>query len=419
MKVFFLSFFLIVHPLLVEAQQMSSDICQTRTQLSRLTCIVGLVISGAHTRDYHFVSIPLNWTEAQIFCRDIYTDLVTIENTEEITAVLDTTSDYTGQAWIGLSDDLENGWRWSLSNSIFYSQDERQFKNWDYGYPLGGPNRCVELFGDVIAQGKWGDAGCDSKRPFVCYSDLNDTSFVKIEQPLNWTDAQKYCRKNYVDLASVRSNAENAIIANLTSGDSVWIGLFWDKVWSDGSTSLFRHWAEGESNSSVEECVTTAFSDVGLWSGENCSLSFPFVCYTADLPNAENFMLTQKNTTSITLQWDRVSSADAFVLQYDDMEINITASYGEGPMTYTVSFLTAGTDYEFTLFSEFQGYRSSGVNINAATDKIPVHVVRLNMMVTSLVQLSQTDLDHHLEKLVGLHGLSPKVLSIKVKSDSP
>lgn len=76
-------------------------------------------------------------------------------------------------------------------------------------------------------------------------------------------------------------------------------------------------------------------------------------------------MLTQKNTTSITLQWDRVSSADAFVLQYNDMEINITASYGEGPMTYTVSFLTAGTDYEFTLFSEFQGYRSSGVNINA------------------------------------------------------
>lgn len=80
------------------------------------------------------------------------------------------TSSSTGQAWIGLSDDLENGWRWSLSNSIFYSQDERQFKNWDYGYPLGGPNRCVELFGDVIAQGKWGDAGCDSKRPFVCYS---------------------------------------------------------------------------------------------------------------------------------------------------------------------------------------------------------------------------------------------------------
>lgn len=78
---------------------------------------------------------------------------------------------------------------------------------------------------------------------------------------------------------SIRNQTENDIITNLTGGNFVWIGLHREKVWSDGSTSLFRHWASAQPNSGSEQCVTTSFIDSGLWSDDNCSLSFPFICY--------------------------------------------------------------------------------------------------------------------------------------------
>ena len=60
----------------------------------------------------------------------------------------------------------------------------------------------------------------------------------------------------------------------------------------------------------------------------------------------------------------------SFILQLNGTEITITAPAGDGPVTHTVSSLTAGTQYTFTLFSVFENVRSSGVNITAVTGKI-------------------------------------------------
>ncbi|XP_070849915.1 tenascin-like [Chaetodon trifascialis] len=84
-------------------------------------------------------------------------------------------------------------------------------------------------------------------------------------------------------------------------------------------------------------------------------------------PNPDNFRSTGQNETSITLQWNEVNDSRSFILQYDDTEINITAPDGDGGVTHTVSSLTAGTKYTFTLFSVFEDVRSSGVNITAVT----------------------------------------------------
>ncbi|XP_076581739.1 tenascin-like [Chaetodon auriga] len=84
-------------------------------------------------------------------------------------------------------------------------------------------------------------------------------------------------------------------------------------------------------------------------------------------PNPDNFTSTGQNETSITLQWNEVNDNVSFILQYDDTEINITAPDGDGGVTHTVSSLTAGTKYTFTLFSVFEDVRSSGVNITAVT----------------------------------------------------
>ncbi|KAE8278973.1 hypothetical protein D5F01_LYC22555 [Larimichthys crocea] len=213
-----------------------------------------LDVASAQIRQYYFLNIPVEWTTAQTICRTNSTDLATIENTADVSAVLSTTT-YAGKAWIGLYDDLLNSWRWSLNDSSFYGERETEFRNWQSGQPnnLNGQQYCVELVGGSH-NGTWGDIECTATRHFVCYNGTvnGNVSYVKINNYLTWTEAQRYCREHHVDLASIRNQTENDIITNLTGSDFVWIGLHREKVWSDGSTSLFRHWATGQPNSGQE-----------------------------------------------------------------------------------------------------------------------------------------------------------------------
>ncbi|XP_078020253.1 fibronectin-like [Epinephelus lanceolatus] len=153
----------------------------------------------------------------------------------------------------------------------------------------------------------------------------------------------------------------------MSAGSFLWIGLHREKLWSDGSSSLFRHWANGQPDFSAGECVTTAFNDSGRWSDDNCFHSFPFICYETTPLNAESFRSTGQDETSITLQWNKVNNNVSFILQFNGTQINISAPDGDGPVTHTVSSLTAGTKYTFTLFSVFENIRSSGLNITAVT----------------------------------------------------
>ncbi|XP_078792378.1 uncharacterized protein LOC144987172 [Oryzias latipes] len=87
-------------------------------------------------------------------------------------------------------------------------------------------------------------------------------------------------------------------------------------------------------------------------------------------PNAKNCKASGQNETSITLQWDKVNTNVSFVLQFNGTETNISAPSGDAVIHHTVSSLTAGTKYTFTLFSVFENVRSTGVNITAATGRI-------------------------------------------------
>ncbi|MED6295510.1 hypothetical protein CHARACLAT_032615, partial [Characodon lateralis] len=96
-------------------------------------------------------------------------------------------------------------------------------------------------------------------------------------------------------------------------------------------------------------------------------MSLPFVCYRPIPPNAEGFTVSAQDETSITLQWNKVNDNASFVIQFKGGEISIIAPVAAGLVTHTVSSLSPGTNYTFTLFSVLDDVRSSGVSITAAT----------------------------------------------------
>ncbi|XP_028840932.1 uncharacterized protein LOC114793387 [Denticeps clupeoides] len=100
-----------------------------------------------------------------------------------------------------------------------------------------------------------------------------------------WTDAQAFCRQNYVDLAAIAGPDEAAAAsAQVPAGDRVWIGLYDDVgswKWSAGGDALtgFANWWDGEPNNlaSSEHCVQIHSS--GRWIDLDCSVPKPFVCF--------------------------------------------------------------------------------------------------------------------------------------------
>lgn len=80
-------------------------------------------------------------------------------------------------------------------------------------------------------------------------------------------------------LHSIRNQTENDLIGALISSGDIWIGLYRDKLWSDGSLSPFQHWADGQPSSEPGvQCAATDFVS-GSWYDEGCSQSLPFICY--------------------------------------------------------------------------------------------------------------------------------------------
>ncbi|KAL0150006.1 hypothetical protein M9458_054665, partial [Cirrhinus mrigala] len=67
---------------------------------------------------YHFVNQQMNWTEAQRYCREKHTDLVTINDMQEQNDIKQTVNGSVERVWIGLN--RTNTWIWSLSDPAFY-----------------------------------------------------------------------------------------------------------------------------------------------------------------------------------------------------------------------------------------------------------------------------------------------------------
>uniref|UniRef100_A0A8C9XUI9 C-type lectin domain-containing protein n=1 Tax=Sander lucioperca TaxID=283035 RepID=A0A8C9XUI9_SANLU len=99
---------------------------------------------------------------------------------------------------------------------------------------------------------------CYAASTLLCASFVgSNVTFVIFPKSLTWTAAQIYCRDHYTDLASVRNITENQKIQEMLYGGGLyWFGLFRDSwKWSDGSTSSFSFWKNGQPDNNNETCV--------------------------------------------------------------------------------------------------------------------------------------------------------------------
>ncbi|KAL6484224.1 hypothetical protein MHYP_G00062690 [Metynnis hypsauchen] len=112
-----------------------------------------------------------------------------------------------------------------------------------------------------------------------------------VNESRNWTEAQRYCREQYDDLATVQNMDDmNQLVASINGSynDSAWIGLYniinpwrWslDDCNSSGATELtYTNWYPGRPLEG--QCVwkqNSAYN--GPWSDAACDVLQYFICY--------------------------------------------------------------------------------------------------------------------------------------------
>uniref|UniRef100_A0A8C9W1P8 C-type lectin domain-containing protein n=1 Tax=Scleropages formosus TaxID=113540 RepID=A0A8C9W1P8_SCLFO len=109
--------------------------------------------------------IPINgtktWKDAQTYCRENHTDLVSVRNQTENDLIHNMTKSGTW-VWIGLYRDY---WQWS-------DQRNSSFRYWKLGTPDNGDgNQCAVAWMTATDKGRWDDQKCNGKYPFICYGD--------------------------------------------------------------------------------------------------------------------------------------------------------------------------------------------------------------------------------------------------------
>ncbi|XP_073724364.1 P-selectin-like [Misgurnus anguillicaudatus] len=213
----------------------------------RLLVVALCSISECIQHRYHYIDMNKNWTEAQSYCREKYTDLATVDNMNDMKQLKKSVNNQM-HVWIGLNNSGVYKWKWSMGDPVNHT-------NLVINSSINGDGNCV-----FMRNGKWNHQYCDQTSRFICYND----KLVLINKSLSWSDALSYCRQNHVDLVSVDSEEIQRWVSRLVkqaSTPEVWLGLrhscalgVW--FWMNGQMVCYQNWV----NSTVDKSCDTVRS---------------------------------------------------------------------------------------------------------------------------------------------------------------
>uniref|UniRef100_A0A8C1R1P1 C-type lectin domain-containing protein n=1 Tax=Cyprinus carpio TaxID=7962 RepID=A0A8C1R1P1_CYPCA len=150
-----------------------------------------------------------------------------------------------------------------------------------------------------------------------------------VQKTMNCTNAQRYCREKYTDLASIDNSADvTELLKSVpeSAGYAVWIGLMntsrsewkWslgDPAFYTDHDSLYRNWASNQTNSGQYYCAY--MSQDGLWRDDSCNNQKFFICYN---DSSKGFVLVD--------QWMNWRSAQSFC-RANHTELSSVRNQGE------------------------------------------------------------------------------------------
>ncbi|XP_053549115.1 E-selectin-like [Bombina bombina] len=126
------------------------------------------MFSGVHGWSYFYSSVNMTYQEARNYCKTHYTDLVAIQNQEEIKYLNEILPFNRAYYWIGIRK-INNQWTWVGTNKML----TKEAKNWATGEPNNKrkDEDCVEMYvGRKADAGKWNDESCNNRKVALCYT---------------------------------------------------------------------------------------------------------------------------------------------------------------------------------------------------------------------------------------------------------
>ncbi|KAJ8373446.1 hypothetical protein SKAU_G00040260 [Synaphobranchus kaupii] len=217
---------------------------------------------------YTLIQEKRSWCEAQSYCREHHTDLVSISTREQNEDVK--TNGSSTPFWIDL---MHTDWEWSDGAcSTFRNWKKEPEEGSDCGY---------------IIEGEMGAQGCHMTAEAMCYKE----EIHLIQENKTWERALDFCNNHYKGLLRIESyhdqRALEGELKNSTAPGPVWLGLrqsrlfgFW--FWPNGLSVAWSNW-EGRSQpeqplSHICGAIATSGPGKFKWSDQNCLSESYFLC---------------------------------------------------------------------------------------------------------------------------------------------
>ncbi|XP_016520441.1 C-type mannose receptor 2-like [Poecilia formosa] len=227
------------------------------------------------SQKYHLIYESKNWMEAQSYCRQNHTDLISgLEQLQdgEVNNGLNLTTAISRYIFTGLFSDT---WRWSDGSSFSFRHWNLKFNN----QRINSDQCAMTVFDDG---GRWKNETCDERKPFICYDD----NVILIKENKTWEDALYYCRDHHHDLVTITNMDDQRWIQEKVkeaSTDYVWMGLrytctldFW--FWVSDEVVSYKNWAlDGQ----MDDCDMSGAMETGgehKWFKRNDADMFNFIC---------------------------------------------------------------------------------------------------------------------------------------------
>uniref|UniRef100_A0A8C9XE91 C-type lectin domain-containing protein n=1 Tax=Sander lucioperca TaxID=283035 RepID=A0A8C9XE91_SANLU len=230
------------------------------------------------------------------------------------------------------------------------------------------------LTGSIAAVSSLLSGQCSSIGGQLC-----DYHFIRYEK--TWEEAQKYCRKNHTDLATVSNQTDMKRLRSSTTAKppyKAWIGLQENTpniVWRwslPGVNFSFRSWDKDEPK---KTCAMTT-SD-GKWSSDDCNNKKPFFCYD------DSVILIKKNMTWVDALYycrDHYRDLVSITNQDEQLWVQERAKMASTPYVWLGLRYTCTLDFWFWVTDETVLYTNldpdqSGddCNVSGAMDRNGTH----------------------------------------------